>query len=79
MGLAAYAAAAISGGDPIKTGVQGFVYDIRTGVLPFMFIFNTELLLIGITGPIHLVVVVTSALTAMLLFAAATQGFLPHP
>jgi hypothetical protein len=75
VGLAAYAAAAISGGDPIKTGVQGFVYDIRTGVLPFMFIFNTELLLIGITGPIHLIVVVTSALTAMLLFAAATQGF----
>jgi len=75
VGLAAYAAAAISGGDPIKTGVQGFVYDIRTGVLPFMFIFNTELLLIGITGPIHLFVVVTSALTAMLLFAAATQGF----
>jgi TRAP transporter 4TM/12TM fusion protein len=75
VGLAAYAAAAISGGDPIKTGVQGFVYDIRTGVLPFMFIFNTELLLIGITGPIHLIIVVTSALTAMLLFAAATQGF----
>ncbi|MCP4335965.1 MAG: TRAP transporter permease [Gammaproteobacteria bacterium] len=75
VGLAAYAAAAISGGDPIKTGVQGFVYDIRTGVLPFMFIFNTELLMIGITGPIHLVVVVSSALVAMLLFAAATQGF----
>ena len=79
VGLAAYAAAAISGGDPIKTGVQGFVYDIRTGILPFMFIFNTELLMIGITGPIHLVVVVSSALVAMLLFAAATQGyFLTH-
>lgn len=79
VGLAAYAAAAISGGDPIKTGVQGFIYDIRTGILPFMFIFNTELLLIGITGPIHLLVVVVSALVAMLLFAAATQGyFLTH-
>ncbi len=75
VGLAAYAAAAISGGDPIRTGIQGFTYDIRTGVLPFMFIFNTELLLIGITGPIHLFVVVASALAAMLLFAAATQGF----
>jgi TRAP transporter 4TM/12TM fusion protein len=75
VGLAAYAAAAISGGDPIKTGIQGFTYDIRTGILPFMFIFNTELLMIGITGPIHLISVVTSALVAMLLFAAATQGF----
>ena len=75
VGLAAYAAAAISGGDPIKTGIQGFTYDIRTGVLPFMFIFNTELLMIGITGPVHLIVVISSALLAMLLFAAATQGY----
>ena len=75
VGLAAYAAAAISGGDPIKTGIQGFTYDIRTAVLPFMFIFNTELLMIGITGPVHLISVIVSATVAMLLFAAATQGF----
>ncbi len=75
VGLAAYAAAAISGGDPIKTGIQGFTYDMRTAILPFMFIFNTELLMIGITGPIHLISVVVSALVAMLLFAAVTQGF----
>ena len=41
VGLAAFAAAGISGGDPIKTGIQGFTYDIRTAILPFMFIFNT--------------------------------------
>ncbi len=75
VGLAAYAAAAISGGDPIKTGIQGFTYDMRTAILPFMFIFNTELLMIGITGPIHLFSVVVSATVAMLLFAAVTQGF----
>jgi len=75
VGLAAYAAAAISGGDPIKTGIQGFMYDIRTGILPFMFIFNTELLMIGITGPGQLLMVIVTATTAMLLFAAATQGW----
>ena len=75
VGLAAYAAAAISGGDPIRTGIQGFAYDIRTGILPFMFIFNTELLMIGISGPIHLILVIVTATAAMLLFAAATQGF----
>ncbi len=75
VGLAAYAAAAISGGDPIKTGIQGFMYDIRTGILPFMFIFNTELLMIGIKGPFHLVLVIVSATAAMMLFAAATQGW----
>jgi TRAP-type uncharacterized transport system fused permease subunit len=50
VGLAAFAAAAIARSDPIRTGVQGFTYDIRTAVLPFMFIFNTELLLMGTQG-----------------------------
>jgi len=75
VGLAAYAAAAISGGDPLRTGVQGFAYDIRTAILPFMFIFNTELLLIGIESAGHLLVTVAAAVAAMLLFAAVTQGY----
>ena len=75
VGLAAYAAAAISGADPIKTGIQGFTYDIRTAILPFMFIFNTQLLLIGLTGWFDLVVTVVSAILAMLVFSAATQGY----
>lgn len=75
VGLAAYAAAAISGADPIRTGIQGFAYDIRTAILPFMFIFNTQLLLIGLTGWFDLLVTIFSAVAAMLVFAAATQGF----
>jgi TRAP-type uncharacterized transport system fused permease subunit len=75
VGLAAYAAAAISGADPIRTGVQGFTYDIRTAILPFMFIFNTQLLLIGLTGWVDLLVTIASAVTAMLVFSAATQGY----
>jgi hypothetical protein len=75
VGLAAFAAAGISGGDPIRTGIQGFTYDIRTAILPFIFIFNTELLMIGIGSPLHFIVVVSAAIIAMLVFAAATQGF----
>ena len=75
VGLAAFAAAAISGGDPIRTGIQGFAYDIRTAILPFMFIFNTELLMIGIDNLFHFLVIVAASVIAMLLFAAATQGF----
>jgi TRAP transporter 4TM/12TM fusion protein len=75
VGLAAFAAAGISGGDPIRTGIQGFTYDIRTAILPFMFIFNTELLMIGIGSWFHLVVVVVTSVIGMLVFAAATQGF----
>ena len=75
VGLAAYAAAAISGADPIRTGIQGFTYDIRTAILPFMFIFNNQLLLIGLTGWFDLVVTIVSAVLAMLVFSAATQGY----
>ncbi|WLD59464.1 TRAP transporter permease [Salinispirillum sp. LH 10-3-1] len=75
VGLAAFAAAAVARADPIKTGIQGFAYDIRTAVLPFMFIFNTNLLLIDLTGFWHLMGVIASALAAMLIFASATQGF----
>ena len=74
VGLAAYAAAAISKGDPIRTGVQGFIYDIRTAVLPFLFIFNTQLLMIGIDNVFSFAIVVVSSIIAILLFAAATQG-----
>ncbi len=74
VGLAAYAAAAISRGDPIKTGIQGFGYDIRTALLPFMFIFNTDLLLIEV-GFGKAVLVFFISLIAMLIFAAATQGY----
>ena len=75
VGLAAFAAAGISGGDPIRTGIMGFGYDIRTAILPFIFIFNTELLIIGIKSWFHLVVVISTAVIAMLVFAAATQGW----
>ncbi len=75
VGLAAFAAAGISGGDPIRTGIQGFTYDIRTAILPFMFIFNNELLMIGIGTPMHLIIVISAAVIAMLVFAAGTQGF----
>ncbi len=75
VGLAAFAAAAIAKSDPIKTGIQGFAYDIRTAILPFLFIFNTQLLMIGISNVVELVLVIVSAVVAMLLFAAATQGY----
>ena len=75
VGLAAFAAAGISGGDPIRTGIQGFGYDIRTAILPFLFVFNTELLMIGIGSWFHLLLVIGAAVVAMLVFAAATQGF----
>ncbi|PSW00880.1 TRAP transporter permease [Photobacterium lipolyticum] len=75
VGLAAFAAAAIAKSDPIRTGIQGFTYDIRTAILPFMFIFNTQLLLMDIDSWWHLTLTIVSAVLAMLTFSAATQGW----
>ncbi|GGB62127.1 C4-dicarboxylate ABC transporter [Roseibium aquae] len=74
VGLASFAAAAISQGDPIKTGFTAFYYSLRTVALPFLFIFNTDLLLIDV-GPVEAVFVFIVATVAMLLFAAGTQGY----
>jgi TRAP transporter 4TM/12TM fusion protein len=75
VGLAAFAASAIAKSPPIATGVQGFMYDIRTAILPFMFIFNERLLLIGVDSwPLAVWIFVTGCI-AMFAFACATQGF----
>lgn len=74
--LAAFAASGISGGDPLKTGIQGFFYEMRTAVLPFVFLYNPEILLIGIQSPAHFVWVVFTAMLACMCFASATQRYM---
>ena len=90
VGLAAYAAAGIAKSDPIKTGIQGFIYDIRTAILPFMFFFNPELLLISavdksntsnvdawvwITDPYQIITIFLTAFIGMMAFSCFTQGY----
>ena len=76
VGLASYAAAGISGGDPLKTGVQAFWYSLRTGVLPIVFLFNHELLLIGIENIWHALLVISTSLIGILVFTSATQAWM---
>lgn len=85
VGLAAFAAAAIAGSDPIKTGIQGFIYDMRTAILPFVFIFNLELLMmagvrpdgqiIWLDDPFKIGWVSLAAVVAMFAFASGVQGY----
>ncbi len=90
MGIAAYAAAGIAKSDPIKTGVQGFAYDIRTAILPFAFFFNNKLLLISgvdpdepdnpalwqwITNPAEIGIIFGMAVIGMFAFSSATQSY----
>jgi TRAP transporter 4TM/12TM fusion protein len=90
VGIAAYAAAGIAKSDPIRTGIQGFTYDMRTAILPFMFFFNNDLLLIKdvdplmpdspagwiwITNPLEIVLIFITACIGMFAFASATQSY----
>jgi TRAP transporter 4TM/12TM fusion protein len=91
VGLAAYAAAGIAKADPIKTGLQGFIYDIRTAILPFMFFFNNNLLMIEsvdptdpndsskwvwISNPLEILIIFVGAVAGMFAFTSATQGYM---
>jgi TRAP-type uncharacterized transport system fused permease subunit len=75
VGLAAYAAAAIAKSPPIATGIQGFMYDIRTAILPFMFIFNSDLILHNINSWPQGLLIFAMACVGNFAFASATQGW----
>ncbi|MCI5049458.1 MAG: TRAP transporter permease [Rickettsiales bacterium] len=75
VGLASFAAAAISKGDPIRSGFQAFIYSTRTAILPFFFIFNNSLLLIGVDHWTEGVVIFIFATIGILVFSAAMQGY----
>jgi TRAP transporter 4TM/12TM fusion protein len=75
VGLAAYAAAAIARSDPIKTGFQSFYYDIRAAILPFMFIFNTDILLLNIHSWIMALVIFSMTCLGTFAFASLTQWY----
>ncbi len=74
--LAAYAASAIARGDPFRTGVQGFIYELRTALLAYMVFFNPGLLLIGVEGILEGARIVGTALLGLTSFSAATLGYL---
>ncbi len=75
VGLAAYSAAAIAKSDPIQTGIKGFMYDLRTAVIPFMFVFNAELILFGVHNLAQAMLIFVMAIFGAFAFANAVQGW----
>jgi len=75
VGLAAYTAAAIARSDPIATGIQGFKYDLRTAVIPFMFVFNPELILYNIDNFFQIILIFGMAILGVFAFTNAVQGW----
>ena len=72
--LASFAAAGVSGGDPMKTGIQSVKLALAGFIVPYMFVYNTALLLIDTTGFIALRVTIT-AIIGVLMIAIATEGY----
>ena len=75
VGLAAYAASAIAESEPIPTGIQGFLYDIRTSIIAFMFVFNPELILHNINSWPQAMLIFAMALIGISAFECAAQGW----
>jgi len=75
VGLAAYSAAAIAKSDPIPTGIKGFMYDLRTAVIPFMFVFNAELVVFGVHSFAQALLIFVMAIFGAFAFANAVQGW----
>jgi len=75
VGLAAYAASAIAKSEPIATGIQGFLYDIRTSVIAFMFVFNPDLILHNINSWPQGLLIFGMALVGMSAFENFAQGW----
>ena len=73
--LASFAAAGLSGGSPMKTGWQSVRLALAGFIVPFMFVYNPQLLLENITLITGIQVVIT-ACTGVVLIAAAVEGYL---
>lgn len=76
VGLAAYAAAAIARADAVATGIQAFMYDIRTALLPFMFIFNSDLILHNIDNWGIGLLIAAGTCLANIAFVSLTQRWI---
>jgi TRAP transporter 4TM/12TM fusion protein len=75
--LASYAAAGISGANPMETSVESFVIGLAAFIVPFMFFYSPALLMIGHWTEIAHVFITASV--GIYLLAAAVQGWLIGP
>lgn len=72
--LASFAAAGLSGGDPMKTGLQSVKLSLAGFIVPYMFIYNSALLLID-TTPLIAIRVTITAIVGVCMIGMATEGY----
>ena len=75
--LAAFAGSAIAKSDPMKTAVQATKLAIAAFVIPYIFVYNPEMLLFGFAEhPVEGVWMIVSAIIGIVGLAAGVEGFL---
>jgi TRAP transporter 4TM/12TM fusion protein len=73
--LASFAAAGLSGGDPMRTGLQSVKLSLAGFIVPYMFVFSPALMLID-TTPLEAIRVTATACMGVVLLGVMTEGFL---
>ena len=75
--LAAFAGAAIAKCDPIKTGVQATKLGIAAFIIPFIFVFNPQMLLFGVADhPVQMIWMIISSIIGIVGVAMGTEGYM---
>jgi TRAP-type uncharacterized transport system fused permease subunit len=75
--LAAFAGSAIAKSNPMKTGVQATKLGIAAFIIPFIFVYNPEMLLFGVADhPWEMVWMIISAIVGIIALAVGVEGFM---
>ncbi len=78
--LAAYAGSAIAKSNPMKTGVTATRLAITAFIVPYIFAFSPEMLIIGSDKPWYeIVLLVITALCGIYIVSAGMEGYLLRP
>jgi TRAP transporter 4TM/12TM fusion protein len=72
--LAAFAGAGIAKANPIKTGLQASKLAIAAFLVPYIFVFNPQMLLFNIQ-PLEMIWMIATSLTGITAVAAGVSGF----
>lgn len=75
--LAAFAGAAIAKADPIKTGVQATKLAIAAVLIPYIFVYNPEMLMFGVREhPVEATLMVITAVIGIVAVAVGIEGYM---
>lgn len=75
VGLGAYVAAGIARAGPIRTSVEGFKFSITAFIIPFMFVYNPQLILLGDWEWLELIWLVASGMVGVYALAVMKEGW----